>query len=422
MKTPLRHVQGAESRRGDPATSAKLAKWFRLDPEEAEAATEDLHRLHPYPGRMHPLWARRIIADLPKDVSVLDPFCGGGTVLVESRLAGVHARGNDINPIAVRLARLRCIPPPQRDLVIEEADRCYEDCTERRDTPFSELAQGEEDYPKHVLAALISLRDEISKTKDIKTRELLLFCLSPLLDKFAARAGRAAPRVPRDAVRDHFRLRVDRWIAAFDILAGQPWAEAEMADSRWLPWKPASSTALITSPPYPGVFDYVGEQHRRMQWLGASPDDARAARRKEIGKRFSAPYWTSDMRVVLWQACRTLRVGSPLYLVVGDGVMGNQVVRTDEALESLCKVLPLEFVAVASQRRPHFHRQTADLFGPRGRQEHLVMLRRVEGELAPLPRSSKETPEPPTKKPRTRPRTGQTKTHSKPKPRAKRSK
>ena len=38
---------------------------------------------------------------------VLDPFCGSGTVLVEAMIAGRRAVGTDLNPLAVRLARLK---------------------------------------------------------------------------------------------------------------------------------------------------------------------------------------------------------------------------------------------------------------------------------------------------------------------------
>ncbi len=371
-------MRGREHLRGDPAEAEKLAGYLRVGEEEGQEAVSGLHALHPWPGRMHPLWARRIMADLPKDASVLDPFCGGGTVLVEARKLGLHARGSDINPIAVRLARLKCIPHADPQVVASEADRCFEKCTERRRTPFSALAQGETAFPKHVLAGLISLRDEIEKVDDRKAREILLFCMSPLLDKLAERQGRPAPRVPRTAVRDMFRRRVESWIAAWASMEPFRWAEVEQADAKWLPWKPNTSGALVTSPPYPGVYDYAGMQARRLRWLGGA-DTLATTRAKEIGRRDTQARWTRDMSMVLKQVCRTTRAGSPFYLVVGDGVMEDRVIRADRALETQAADLPMEFVAVASQERPHFHQGTARAFGKKPRMEHLIMFRRTEG-------------------------------------------
>lgn len=69
------------------------------------------HGLHPYPARMIPQIARRLIEmySLSGD-KVLDPFCGSGGVLVESVLRGRESFGIDINPLACLLARVKSTP------------------------------------------------------------------------------------------------------------------------------------------------------------------------------------------------------------------------------------------------------------------------------------------------------------------------
>jgi len=381
MKKPLTHIRGRESQQGDAAEASRLAKWFRLTETDASFVTQGIHGVHPYPGRLHPLWARRILTHLAREIpdcSVLDSFCGSGTVLVEARQQNIYARGSDINPIAIRLARLRNIPHPDPAAIRAEAQRCAEGCLTRRKTPFSILAsQDKEAFPPHVLAGLISLRDEIEKCDDRRVREVLLFSLSPLLDKLAAKPKKAAPRVPRTAVRDFFLERVDRWIHSFEAMKEYGWAEAEHADARWLPWKPGSASAVITSPPYPGVYDYLEAQRRRMLWLG---DDSptRPIRKKEIGRRGGPGLWVEDMGRSLGQLCRSTKPGSPFYLVLADGVQGKQVIRADEAIRRMCTRLPLTFVAAASQARPHYHQNTEWAFRGRARHEHLILLRRTE--------------------------------------------
>ena len=386
MRTPLAHTNGAEHRRGDDKVARRLSEILRLTKTEHEAATTGVHRLHAYPGRMHPVWAQRAIADVIEEqgqdrVSILDPFCGSGTVLVEARRMGVYSRGSDINPIALRLARLKCIPPPDPAAVIAEAERCAANCGARRQTRFSALASTDkESFPPHVLAAQISLRDEIEQTQDKRVKEALLLAFSPGLDKFGARHDRQAPRVPRTAVRDHFLERVADWVAFWKAFEGKNWAEVEHADARWLPWKPHSSSCLITSPPYPGVLDYGQIQARRLRWIGdCSTSDW--VRKTEIGRRGMASTWTEGMQFALRQAVRTLRPNSPMYLVVGDGVSQKTALRVDEIIEDLIADLPATLVAVASQERPHFHRPTAHLFAKRARLEHLILLRRTSGDI-----------------------------------------
>jgi len=84
----------------------------------ATADTQYLtHGIHPYPARMIPQIARRLIGrfSVVGDV-VLDPFCGSGTVTTECRLISRNGIGNDINPLACLLAKVKSTPIDRRTL------------------------------------------------------------------------------------------------------------------------------------------------------------------------------------------------------------------------------------------------------------------------------------------------------------------
>ena len=88
--------------RGDKDTGEILAKALA-----AESRVDRwTHGFHTYPAGLHPDAARDLIAHVqPK--SVFDPFCGGGTVLVEARAAGCRSWGTDVSPTAVRVSHMR---------------------------------------------------------------------------------------------------------------------------------------------------------------------------------------------------------------------------------------------------------------------------------------------------------------------------
>jgi site-specific DNA-methyltransferase (cytosine-N4-specific) len=67
------------------------------------------HGLHEYKGKFNPQVVRAIgnIIGLNAGSTVLDPFCGSGTVLVEALHNGWTADGFDINPLAVEIANAK---------------------------------------------------------------------------------------------------------------------------------------------------------------------------------------------------------------------------------------------------------------------------------------------------------------------------
>ncbi len=76
-----------------------------------ETSKISIHGIHTYPAMMLPQIARRLIEEYGKESKVnLDPFCGSGTVLVESLLHNISSYGVDINPLAILLSKVKTTP------------------------------------------------------------------------------------------------------------------------------------------------------------------------------------------------------------------------------------------------------------------------------------------------------------------------
>jgi hypothetical protein len=72
---------------------------------------EPPHSFYKYPARFSPVFAREAIkAFTRKGDTVIDPFCGGGTSLIEAIALGRRAAGFDISSLAVFLARTKTSP------------------------------------------------------------------------------------------------------------------------------------------------------------------------------------------------------------------------------------------------------------------------------------------------------------------------
>lgn len=69
------------------------------------------HDFYRYPARFSPIFAREAIKNFTKPGDfVLDPFCGGGTTLVEALSLGRRAAGMDVSSLAAFLARTKTTP------------------------------------------------------------------------------------------------------------------------------------------------------------------------------------------------------------------------------------------------------------------------------------------------------------------------
>lgn len=67
------------------------------------------HGIHQYKGKFYPQLAKVLlnIANIESNSSILDPFCGSGTVLLEGYLNGFHVYGCDLNPLAVEITKAK---------------------------------------------------------------------------------------------------------------------------------------------------------------------------------------------------------------------------------------------------------------------------------------------------------------------------
>ena len=75
------------------------------------------HSFYRYPARFNPKFVRHIIKELtePGDL-ILDPFMGGGTVVVEALALGRSAMGVDINNLSEFITRVKTTPLSPQDI------------------------------------------------------------------------------------------------------------------------------------------------------------------------------------------------------------------------------------------------------------------------------------------------------------------
>ncbi len=379
---------------GEAAAARLLRGLLDVDPAAARALT---HGFHSYAGRMHPSIARGAVASFSKPgETVIDPFCGSGTVLVEALAAGRTAIGADASALAVAIARVRTtvLGESGRERLAAEGLRIAEDSAElarKRRRPEVPPWAGQEitRFHAHVLFELLGLRALVFATPEDEVGRALRLCLSSILVKFM----KAGPEAPRDGADKRIargipsRMLADRaaelarGLGALERRTppGTPAPVVHEADARALPLPDGRAALVLSSPPYAGTYDYAAQHETRFVWLGLS---ARKFRQVQLGARVRAigdaraDVWRADETRFVAEIARVLRPGGHALLVVGDGVVDGQAEHAPDSVAAAGAPVGLEPIARASQARPIHDRRLAAIFADRPRREHLLLLRK----------------------------------------------
>lgn len=103
---------------------------------------EYTHGLHNYPAMMVCPISRniiRLVRDIQPIHALLDPFAGSGTVLVEGMVNGIETvSGNDINPLALLLSKVKTTPLDNKQLTAE-VDQLLKSILQKRTSNLSSL-------------------------------------------------------------------------------------------------------------------------------------------------------------------------------------------------------------------------------------------------------------------------------------------
>lgn len=156
----------------------------RKDPKYAT------HGIHEYKGKFYPQLAKSLfnIAGLKAGNTVLDPFCGSGTVILEGYLNGFNAIGCDINPIALMIAKSKT-EILKDDLYLTDRLLSAFIITMESIHPISYrnifdnqiIAELEAWFPTQVLEKLASIIREIREVPNQTVKCFLKVCLSSIV-------------------------------------------------------------------------------------------------------------------------------------------------------------------------------------------------------------------------------------------------
>lgn len=262
------------------------------------------HGIHPYVAAINPPLVSALIDHfVPAGGSILDPYCGGGGVLVEGVLKGRTAAGNDINPLAVRISKAKTtyVPRAAAEGYLQELLRAYE----AAEIPADEVKAIPQTvrywFKDYMLEPVLRLKKALGALEgelggndegaavtglfqvafSAAIREIMLTYRGEV--RLRKLQGADLERFQPDVL-NVFKKRADLGIERAGALPEGAGAEVLLQDARDMPYRDGQFSTVICSPPYGDDKNGVGYfqfSSKMLYFLGY--DDLKPYRKQFLG-------------------------------------------------------------------------------------------------------------------------------------------
>lgn len=371
-------------------TSAPIDKLESTDWDfTGEDTQRHMHSIHPYPARMIPQIPLKAMEMWTKEGdTILDPFSGCGTTLLEAVIHGRNAIGIDNNPVACLISKTKSMK--YSDDEIDEVKRFLDsfDFLVKR----KELIPNVPDYPnleywfdKKAVEELGRVRACIYELEG-NVRQIALCCFSSIIVRISyqnsdTKYARKLFDYMEEDVYKNYKAKLKSAIKGIEEINDQKSGTAEViqTDGRKLD-KIRSETIdmIITSPPYLNAYDYHKYHRHRIQWIDG---DVAFARDNEIGKhdtftrRGAKPdKYFEDMEKCFLEWKRVMKNQARCLIVVGDAIVNGIPIqvgdRFAETMESMGMHCENRWIRNLDMNRKSFNQQA------RIKKEHVLLFQK----------------------------------------------
>jgi site-specific DNA-methyltransferase (cytosine-N4-specific) len=359
------------------------------------------HSLHPYPAKFPPQLPKTILKQFSKKgETVLDPFCGSGTTLVEARLQGINAVGVDVNNLFCLLSKVKLTPLKTNEVNIvsnfvkiisnESFKWKMENKSKVKVKEFEGLKHW---FQLNVAEEITFILSEIEKLNDNDVKDFLKIVLSSIIVRVSNQESDVRFASINKNIEDcyTFDLFVDRTkecckkiIEYSNLLKYQTKVKIYNADSRNLSFiEPQSIDIIITSPPYANTYDYYLYHKFRQRWLGL---DVHFAQYNEIGSRReysslkeNSKKWKDDLIKCFIEMNRVLKNKGMAFIIIGDSVIKKELIKIDETIKSFAHPIGFVIRDIISSDLANHSKIFNPTFAQKSKKEHLIILQKNNG-------------------------------------------
>jgi len=363
------------------------------------------HGFHPYPAKFTPQIVIKFFnLYCKKGFSILDPFCGSGTTLVEGVLNGMFSVGIDLNPIAYIISKAKSTHYSDIEIQIIK-DFISEIQSKINDGLFSinnynkngieipDFPNRDHWFQKNVSYELATLKNKIDAFQNENVKTLFYSAFSKIIVKVSnqdseVRYTAKQKNHPDGIVYSSFVDTVSSYLMALNSKEHSIIEKSEVYNGdtfEVLKKLPENNfDFVITSPPYINTFDYYLYHKQRMFWLGY---DHRPVRQKEIGnhhridtKKFeiAKAEYIESMTQIMNELSRVSKPNSYFVMIIGDGIVEGTTIDMSQVITEICEHCNYAVENIESVNLSDITRSFNKKFSNAPKKEHTITLKNIK--------------------------------------------
>jgi len=356
------------------------------------------HSLHSYPAKFPPQLPKVILEQFSKKgETVLDPFCGSGTTIVEASLQGINAIGVDVNALACLLSKVKSKPLKEKqikiidnflEIIINESFKWKNG--NKYKIKVNEFEGLRHWFQLNVSKEITFILSEIEKVSDNDVKDFLKVVLSSIIVRVSNQESDIRFAAINKNIKDCYTFDLfilkakescKKIVEYSSLLKYKTEIKIYNDDSRNLYFiEPKSVDIIITSPPYANSYDYYLYHKLRQKWLGL---DVRFAQYNEIGSRreYSSlkenpKKWKDDLIKCFLEMNRVLKNNGLAFIVIGDSVIRKEIIKADELINEFSNFVGFNILDIISSDLKNHSRMFNPTFAKKGKKEHLIILQK----------------------------------------------
>jgi DNA modification methylase len=266
------------------------------------------HWIYPYKGKFHPQMIRALlnIIKIKKGETLLDPFVGSGTAVLEAQLLGINGVGIDISPLCVLISKVKT-----------ESIEALNQIKQSKDSYLS-IKKGTESNNENVknfykVAEMMAHSDQSRRGRNFETSYIndAQKMLASIEDYCLAK--------------NKLKLKLGK-------------TKIIQEDVRNISLKNESVDGIITSPPYSIALNYVANDAHSLKALGYDLDKIKEEFIGVRGVGFSKfKLYDEDMKKAYNEMYRTLKKNKYCVVIIGNVTYQGQEIDTAQNVVNYCE-------------------------------------------------------------------------------------